>query len=1701
MTEKEDDFFGEATKEWNWKKFKTLKRFPLPKRMIDYVIGQDNVLKEIHLCIDEWINKLLYLRKKKWWKKFENPENPDKNLKEMLPAGPFVLMLGAAGCLVGDERIALRDGTFNKLENLGQTHLDDIHVPVYQFGKMSEKYKGIATVFHRYENQPVMEIITESGKRIVGTYNHPLLTKNGWKRLDELSTTDYLRVVTKIPCWKKNYYGFIDEKIGGLLGYALADGSIDKYALTLFIADNERELIPKLQQIIRESFDVEPSLYTRVAHGFNRTIDVHILEINRKWIADKLSFLKEKRVPIGIMQSPDSVVSSFLSWFFTGDGSVYCKGRGHYGITCEQAEKRIELLRDIQILLLRFGIYSVVKGRHLRIQRGKSIERFAKYIGFKTTRKQEKLEQLVKYVSKRRQRRNQLWERVISIKPMGVATVYDIEVPYRHHFIANGIVSHNTGKSLIGRALAEYLTEEYKKRGIKLTDVLCWHNPRLPSEPRISIHPAGKGKEIVMQKYKVEDKKSFWKKWGMRLLMFVLGGFGALTLGIGIVNIILLSSLIGFFNAVLTNIMLISIGGSLLFVTFFIWQIGKLFGGNVQQGGYSIGGVQRTTAPKLIVDNSLGRAPFVDATGHGSAQLYGCLDENTRLFTTNGIKEWQFVKEGDIVFTLNPKTEQIELQPVDKIFVYDYNGPMLSLNEKKGLNFQVTPDHKLLYRPRSYCDKIKLPLQYNKITEVMEKSRFFIPQNGNWIGRDNEKITCNLLRLIGWFISEGYYLEQRNYVAISQKKFPTEIELLLRQMNVKHFWNKTECIITDKSIVNILMKCGRYQHERFIPSEYLNLPKEKLSCLFETLMLGDGNKKMTTYYTTSLQLRDNIIELGLKLGYSISISEDKRRNNGKWRIGFRVNLSKKAGYVKTSNIKQIKYKGKVWCIQTKNHNFLIEKNGKLSFTGNSIAWDPYQSGGLGTPEHQRVSAGDVHRAHLGVLFIDEVKNLTGAEAITLLTVLEDGQLPIALRSLFHGGDSITGDTMIFFKENGNIRYRQFNELVASFENGNKIEVLCPEHMDFKCKKLMWTPVLKVFRRGKKPIKYIELINGKSIKLTKDHSLFRYNNLHSKQPLVPTTIEHGKCITINKIEVPKIDMESESENDLEFYGYWIGNGWFEANKIVGLATGKSEESKSFVYAYAKKLNVTASLKNVNGDMRLYSTELVRKMKNLGFVSGAFNKRIPEWIFFLPESKVKAFIRGYKRSDGCRYRKDRRMITQFGSVNRKLLEDFQTLFSIIGIEASISSGRLNGKKAFKSLNSQYKLTIWKDSSEDFKVNHLRNQGLLTLHRIKKIIDRDEEEVFDISTKHECFIANGILCHNTAAMAVSTEPVPAMFFFIGAGNLDSLPQMHKALVDRIAGYGRIVYMNNDMPNTVENRRKYVQFIAQETKRFNLLPFSREACKAIIDIARIKSGRNDRLTCQFRPMISIIKVASILAQNDGKLFVDKKYVDEAFSVHCKSIAKQILEKRLLKDQLYKIIDANSKPKIGQIYGLAVSMIQEEDEDEYTEMLGSVLPIRASVVKCKKKKSGSFIVTGVATEQSSWMQHSIAKVRHVILQMFNVDISQDFHTHVDFAQEIGVDGPSAGVAMTLAVISSLKNKKIKQDVAVTGEINIGVDNKIIVTPIGGTNEKIFAAQKMGFKKVCIPKKNYEHDVIPSDYTIKIVPCETIEDYMKECFD
>jgi Lon-like ATP-dependent protease len=353
------------------------------------------------------------------------------------------------------------------------------------------------------------------------------------------------------------------------------------------------------------------------------------------------------------------------------------------------------------------------------------------------------------------------------------------------------------------------------------------------------------------------------------------------------------------------------------------------------------------------------------------------------------------------------------------------------------------------------------------------------------------------------------------------------------------------------------------------------------------------------------------------------------------------------------------------------------------------------------------------------------------------------------------------------------------------------------------------------------------------------------------------------------------------------------------------------------------------------------------------------------------------------------------------------------------------------------------------------------------------------------------------STAAMAVSTEPVPAITFLVGAGNFDSINQVHPALMDRIYGYGKVVRMNNDMPNTVENRRKYVQFLAQEAKRFNLLPISRDACIEIAEEGRRRSNKRDALTTRFRPLISIVKTSSTLAMNEDCKIVERRHVLEAIGEHCKTIQKQLLEHQM--NERGKLLEI--KPEglnLGQIYGLAAV------HDPYSgEMTGSVLGVKAQLVKKTmlprdQPLKGYYRVTGVAKGQS-FISDSIAKVRSVILQKYGVDIAQDYLTHIDFAQSYGVDGPSAGVTMAILLCSLIEGKPVRQDVAVTGEINLSVSDSFQITAVGGVHEKIKAAQAWGFKKVVIPQKNYENSVDPRDYTIDVVPAATLDDYLKEC--
>ena len=396
------------------------------------------------------------------------------------------------------------------------------------------------------------------------------------------------------------------------------------------------------------------------------------------------------------------------------------------------------------------------------------------------------------------------------------------------------------------------------------------------------------------------------------------------------------------------------------------------------------------------------------------------------------------------------------------------------------------------------------------------------------------------------------------------------------------------------------------------------------------------------------------------------------------------------------------------------------------------------------------------------------------------------------------------------------------------------------------------------------------------------------------------------------------------------------------------------------------------------------------------------------------------------------------------------------------------------------------------------HRAALGILYIDEIKNIGPLDAVTLLTVLEDGQLSVTlrNRFGGSGTAAMNVATEPVPCMVFLIGAGNFDSIPQIHPALMDRIAGYGKVVRMQNRMPNSIKNRRKYIQFIAQEVNRFRVPPFSRDACIELIDEGRRRAERKNRLTTKFRPLISIIKTAGTLARNEKSKFVRKKHVVEAINDHCKSIMKQLLEHSVEETKEFKEIDPKGI-KLGQCYGLAVV-----GDPRTGEKAGSVLRVKVQMIKkkTKKKLAGYFRVTGIAKKDERWIRDSIDKVRSAILRKYHVDIAQEYFTHIDFSQAYGVDGPSAGVTMAILIASILEGKPLRQDIAVTGEINISSTDEIEITAVSGLYEKIKAAEAWGFRKVIIPERNFKHSIDTRDYEIEVAGGKTLEDYLKEVF-
>lgn len=217
-----------------------------------------------------------------------------------------------------------------------------------------------------------------------------------------------------------------------------------------------------------------------------------------------------------------------------------------------------------------------------------------------------------------------------------------------------------------------------------------------------------------------------------------------------------------------------------------------------------------------------------------------------------------------------------------------------------------------------------------------------------------------------------------------------------------------------------------------------------------------------------------------------------------------------------------------------------------------------------------------------------------------------------------------------------------------------------------------------------------------------------------------------------------------------------------------------------------------------------------------------------------------------------------------------------------------------------------------------------------------------------------------------------------------------------------------------------------------------------------------------------------------------------------CRKAAKELLttekEKITVTDRnLHKFLGkekysyqmANATPEVGIVRGLA-----------WTSVGGDTLQIEVNVMPGK----GEIMLTGqlgdVMKESAragiSYIR-SVSKKYAIAEDFFE---KHDIHVHIPEGA-VPKDGPSAGITMATAMLSAVTGKKVRADLAMTGEITL----RGRVLPIGGLKEKLLAAKNAGIQTVLIPKENTaDVEELSSEITkgLEIIPVETMEEVLKK---
>ena len=288
--------------------------------------------------------------------------------------------------------------------------------------------------------------------------------------------------------------------------------------------------------------------------------------------------------------------------------------------------------------------------------------------------------------------------------------------------------------------------------------------------------------------------------------------------------------------------------------------------------------------------------------------------------------------------------------------------------------------------------------------------------------------------------------------------------------------------------------------------------------------------------------------------------------------------------------------------------------------------------------------------------------------------------------------------------------------------------------------------------------------------------------------------------------------------------------------------------------------------------------------------------------------------------------------------------------------------------------------------------------------------------------------------------------ILFVTTANSLSTIP---RPLLDRMEIIEVSGYIEEEKLNISKNYLLPKQ-IKQNGLRENFLKIDDETIREVINSYTRESG-----------VRNLERTLGTICRKVAKKYVDNLELKEVV------VSKDDLNEYLGKVK-YRHEVAGLNPEVGVVMGLA-----------WTSVGGETLTVEVNTIKGK----GQVVLTGkLGDVMKESAKTGITYIRS-IADKFGIE--EDFYSNTDIhihlpEGAVPKDGPSAGITMALAILSSLSNIPVRNDVAMTGEITL----RGRVLAVGGVKEKLIAAHIAGIKKVLLPKE-CEHDLDEIPQNIK----------------